>query len=105
MKVKILTMITNFNKQKKSIILFFIYSVSILIALITYKDYGIHIEEKFHRLNGHYWLNYLSDQFGFDNLKQITEKKINEISDYTLSPVSVYNKYSVIFDLPNGTIT
>jgi len=97
-------MITNFNKQKKSIILFFIYSVSILIALITYKDYGIHIEEKFHRLNGHYWLNYLSDQFGFDNLKQITEKKINEISDYTLSPVSVYNKYSVIFDLPTALL-
>ena len=104
MKVKILTMITNFNKQKKSIILFFIYSVSILIAFITYKDYGIHIEEKFHRLNGHYWLNYLSDQFGFDNLKQITEKKINEISDYTLSPVSVYNKYSVIFDLPTALL-
>ena len=68
-------MITSLNKQKKSIILFFIYSVSVLLALITYEDYGIHIEEKFHRLNGHYWLNYLSDQFGFDNIKQITEKK------------------------------
>ena len=97
-------MITSLNKQKKSIILFFIYSVSVLLALITYEDYGIHIEEKFHRLNGHYWLNYLSDQFGFDNIKQITEKKISEISDYTLSPVSVYNKYSIIFDLPTALL-
>ena len=71
---------------------------------MTYKDYGVHIEEKFHRLNGHYWLNYLSDQFGFDNIKQVTEKKISEISDYTLSPVSVYNKYSIIFDLPTALL-
>ena len=104
MKVKILTMISNLNKQKKSIILFFTYSVSILLALVVYKDYGIHIEEKFHRLNGHYWLNYISDQFGFDSIKEITEIKIREISDYTLSPVTVYNKYSIIFDLPTALL-
>ena len=97
-------MISNLNKQKKSIILFFTYSVSILLALVVYKDYGIHIEEKFHRLNGHYWLNYVSDQFGFDSIKEITEIKIREISDYTLSPVTVYNKYSIIFDLPTALL-
>ena len=97
-------MISNLNKQKKSIILFFTYSVSILLALVVYKDYGIHIEEKFHRLNGHYWLNYISDQFGFDSIKEITEKKIREISDYTLSPITVYNKYSIIFDLPTALL-
>ncbi len=97
-------MISNLNKQKKSIILFFTYLVSILLALVVYKDYGIHIEEKFHRLNGHYWLNYISDQFGFDSIKEITEKKIREISDYTLSPVTVYNKYSIIFDLPTALL-
>ena len=104
MKVKIHTMISNLNKQKKSIILFLIYSLSILTVLTVYKDYGIHIEEKFHRLNGHYWLNYVSELFGFDNLKILTERKISEISDYTLSPVSVYNKYSVIFDLPTALL-
>ena len=104
MKVKIHTMISNLNKQKKSIILFLIYSLSILTVLTVYKDYGIHIEEKFHRLNGHYWLNYVSELFGFDNLKILTERKISEISDYTLSPISVYNKYSVIFDLPTALL-
>ena len=97
-------MITSLYKQKKTIILIFFYSISSLIALVTYKDYGIHIEEKFHRLNGHYWLNYVSDIFGSESIQQATEKKISEISDYTLSQVSIYNKYSPIFDLPMALI-
>ena len=97
-------MITSLYKQKKTIILIFFYSISSLIALVTYKDYGIHIEEKFHRLNGHYWLNYVSDIFGSESIQQATEKKISEISDYTLSQVSIYNKYSTIFDLPMALI-
>ncbi len=52
-------MIIDLNKQKNTIILLFFYSLSILIALLTFQDFGINIEEKIHRLNGHYWLNYI----------------------------------------------
>ena len=93
-------MIIDLNKQKNTIILLFFYSLSILIALLTFQDFGIHIEEKYHRLNGHYWLNYISKIFGFTGIQNITEIKINQIYDYTLSSVSTYNKYSILFDLP-----
>ena len=94
----------DFYKQKNSILLSIFYLTALILGITNLHDLGIHIEEKFHRLNGHYWLNYISDQFGFDSIKEITEKKIREISDYTLSPVTVYNKYSVIFDLPTADI-
>jgi hypothetical protein len=34
------------------------------------------------------------------NLQRITEIKINSIRDYTLSPVSHYNKWGIVLDLP-----
>jgi hypothetical protein len=93
-------MIIDLNKQKNTFFLIFFYSVTILIALISFQDFGIHIEEKFHRLNGHYWLNYVSKIFGLSNIQTITSIKISEISDYSLSAASTYNKYGVVFDLP-----
>ena len=86
------------NLQKLILIIFYIL-ITILILTIT-EDFGIHIEEKFHRLNGLYWLNYVSGIFDLENLRYKTELKIIEINDYTLSPVEYYNKYGIIFDLP-----
>ncbi len=97
-------MIPNLNKQKKLIILILFYSFSLLVALLTFKDYGVHIEEKFHRLNGHYWLNYIAKVFDLNSIQQITEVKLSEISDYTLSSVARYNKYSVILDVPSALL-
>ena len=97
-------MIIELNKQKNTIILVFFYSFVILFALITFRDFGIHIEEKFHRLNGHYWLNYISKIFGLIDLQKITEIKMSNISDYSLSSVSRYNKYGVVFDLPAAAL-
>ena len=90
----------DFYKQKNSIFLVTFYLIALICAFINLGDFGIHIEEKFHRLNGHYWLNYISKIFGFIDLQNITNDKINEIGDYTLNPVSVYNKYGVVLDLP-----
>ena len=44
--------------------------------------------------------NYISKFFGFDDLQEITNLKLQSIYDYTLSPVSKYNKYGVVLDLP-----
>jgi len=93
-------MIVNLNKQKKTIFLVFFYLIFLIISLVILDDYGVHIEEKFHRLNGLYWLNYIANLFNFSEVKLITETKISFISDYTLSPVSTYNKYGIILDLP-----
>ena len=60
-----------------------------------------HIEEKYHRLNGHYWLNYIAKIFYLENLQLITENEISNISDYTLSPITGWaNKWGVVLDVP-----
>ena len=92
----------NFNKQKNTYLLLFFYVTLLSFAFYSLQDTGVHIEEKFHRLNGHYWLNYVSEVLGFSNLHDISYKKMSEISDFSLSSVSLYNKYGIIFDLPTA---
>jgi len=94
------------NKRKNSqyIFLSLTYLIILIAVLSTFRDLGIHIEEKFHRMNGLYWLNYIAQIFNFEKISLITEVKIKEISDYTLSSVQDYNKYGVIFDVPLALI-
>jgi len=96
---------TNKTNNSQSIILFLTYLIIVVAALSTFKEHGVHIEEKFHRLNGLFWLNYVSQIFNFETLNSITETKIKSISDYTLSLAGSYmDKYGVILDLPVALI-
>ena len=92
----------NFNKQKNTYLLLFFYLLLLSFAFYSLQDAGIHIEEKFHRLNGLYWLSYVSEVLGFSNLHDISSEKASEISDFSLSSVILYNKYGIIFDLPTA---
>jgi hypothetical protein len=92
------------KKKKFNIVIFFYFFIFLIIGTFTARDYGVHIEEKFHRSNGFYWLNYILSFTDFTELKTISINKLNNISDYTLSAVSQYNKYGVIFDLPAAYI-
>ena len=83
----------DFNKQKNTYFLIFLYFFSLVIVFLNLQDQGIHIEEKFHRLNGLYWLSYILEIFGIVNLQEIVDIKISQISDYSLSRVTEYNKY------------
>ena len=80
--------------------IYIVFLLLFIIGLITYKDYGVGIDDKFHRLNGFYWLNYILSFTNFDDLKNLVEIKLNAISDYSLPSVEKYNKYSIIFDVP-----
>ena len=93
-----------FKKKNSNVIIFFYFFLFLIIGTFTAKDYGVHIEEKFHRSNGFYWLNYILSFIDFTELKTISINKFNNISDYTLSAVSHFNKYGVIFDLPAAYI-
>ena len=86
------------------LIIFFYFFLFFTIGILTAKDYGIHIEEKFHRSNGFYWLNYVLSFTNLNNLKEISLIKFKSISDYTLSSVAYYNKYGIIFDVPAALI-
>ncbi len=80
--------------------IYVVFLLLFIIGLITYKDYGVGIDDKFHRLNGFYWLNYILSFTNFDDLKNLVDVKLNAISDYSLPSVEKYNKYSIIFDVP-----
>ena len=88
------------KKTYENIILIILFSSFLAVGLSTFRDYGIHIEEKFHRSSGLYWLHYLLNFTEFDSLKTITLNKLIAIGDYTLSSVTHYNKYGIIFDVP-----
>lgn len=95
-------MTLNFNQKK--IVLILLYLVTIIAGFVIVEDYGVHIEEKFHRSNGLYWLNYISKIFNLTDIQNITEFKLSEISDFSLSSVYYYNKYGVILDLPAAAL-
>ena len=86
-----------FNQRYIEIVVFFSFFI---IGLILYKDFGFNIDEKFHRVNGFYWLNYIANFFSLNELVSISENKLQSISGFTLSDIEYYNKYSIIFDVP-----
>ena len=55
-------------------------------------------------MNGLYWLNYISNVFGLSEIESITNSKMKEISDFSLSSVSYFNKYGIVFDVPMACI-
>ena len=79
-------------------IIFFLF---LLLGLFTYKDYGVSIDEKFQRLNGFFWLEYLFNFTDFQNFKYLISEKISSISnDTTLPSIHQYNFYGIFFDVP-----
>ncbi len=88
-----------FGYLKNSPIIF-IFIIYFVVGSQIYTDFGFYIDEKFHRANGFYWLNYVSNYFGFEEIEQISKGKLNEISGFTLPDIKNWNKYGVIFDLP-----
>ena len=92
------------SSNQKKIVLILFYLVAIITGFIIVEDYGVHIEEKFHRSNGLYWLNYISKIFNLTGIQNITEFKLSEISDFSLSSVYYYNKYGIILDLPSAAL-
>jgi len=91
--------IVNFQYYEKFFIIA-LFSVYFFVASQIFVDYGFYIDEKFHRANGFYWLNYLSNFFGFTDLSQISEIKLKEIEGFTLPNIGNWNLYGVIFDVP-----
>ena len=80
--------------------IYFIFFVFLVIGSVIFKDYGFNIDEKFHRLNGFYWLNYIAQYLNLSNLADLSEAKLNTIYGFTLSDINFYNKYGIVFDVP-----
>jgi hypothetical protein len=81
-------------------ITFLLFMSFFLIGIITFRDYGISIDEEFQRSSGFYWLYYVLNFLNFEELKELSLFKLNEIKGFTLSDVTTNQYYGVIFDLP-----
>tara|TARA_Y100000310_G_scaffold343392_1_gene450814 strand:- start:1140 stop:2804 length:1665 start_codon:yes stop_codon:yes gene_type:complete len=91
----------NFFKSKYyNIYILILFLVLLLTGLNTYKDYGIGIDDKWHRYNGFYWFNYILEFTNFENLKETVSYKLDNISGPTLQKVRDYPLYGVLFDVP-----
>ena len=91
---------TEKDKKISKNITFFLFSIFFLIGLLTFRDHGIWSDEEFQRFSGFYWLNYVLSFTSFDELKNITALKIDQIIDFTIQNPKYYPYYGVIFDLP-----
>ena len=87
-------------KITKNLFVTSIFLIFFIAGSLIYSDYGFYIDEKFHRANGFYWLNYISNFFGFEDLSQISSNKLKNISGFTLPSISEWNAYGIIFDVP-----
>ena len=87
-----------------NLVKYYLFLTLFFLGLLIYKDFGFNIDEQFQRLNGFYWLNYLSKKFNLESLEIISTVKLNNITGFTLSPIDVYNKYGIIFDVPAALI-
>ena len=64
------------------ILIFFIF---IFVGIISYKDYGISIDEEYHRQSGQLYYSFLKGLLlGTDLADKITVKEIREASKQTL---------------------
>ena len=93
-------------KDKKNIILFLFFSIYLIVGLITYKDYGVGIEEHFQRKNGFYWLNYLASFTNFTDFKLIVSEKLLLIDQLTqnLPLVETLPMYGILFDTTTAAL-
>ena len=89
-----------------SIFLSTFYLIFFLIGFLTYKDYGIGIEEIFQRASGFYWLKYLLNQIGFVELANLSNTKLLE--SYLINPglpkVIDNLSYGIVFDVPSALL-
>ena len=90
--------IEQINRKYSIQIIFFLF---LALGLFTFKDYGVSIDEKFQRLNGFFWLEYLFNFTDFQNFKSLISEKISLIkNDATLPSIEQYNFYGIFFDVP-----
>ena len=78
------------------------YTIFFLVGILTFRDYGIGIEEIFQRASGFYWLKFLLSYTDLEQLKNLTNLKLQEV--YLLNPqlpkVSQNLGYGILFDVP-----
>ncbi len=98
-----------FNQKNK--IVFFAFLIFFILGSLVYKDYGISIDEQFHRSVGYYWLDFILKYFPESKFSIDVSHTLNNIAAFNLPDLNVSTTirgqdtnisimYGVIFDLP-----
>ena len=87
---------------RNKLVFIILFSIFFLVGIFTFQDYGVGIEEHFQRKSGFYWLNFILNFTGFENLEFEAFTKLEEIKKFTpnLFPIETFGYYGVLFDLP-----
>ena len=90
------------NKIKNNFLIIIFLTIYLLIGLLSFKDYGVGIEEHFQRSSGMFWLDVLLRNSSLENLQNILNLKLFEIKNFSpqLPSLEIANYYGVLFDLP-----
>ncbi len=88
------------NIDTPKIITLLLFLTFFLVGLLTFKDYGISIDEEFQRSSGLFWLKYVLEFTPFDTLRAEVADKFFDSKGFTISRVEDHPYYGVVFDLP-----
>ena len=90
------------KKIKNNFLIIIFLTIYLLIGLLSFKDYGVGIEEHFQRSSGMFWLDVLLRNSSLENLQNISSLKLFEIKNFSpqLPSLEIANYYGVLFDLP-----
>jgi hypothetical protein len=91
-------------RKNHSKLVYFIFFIYFLIGVLTFKNYGISIDESFQRLSGFEWLKYLLNCANFTTFDEVINLKILAADNYTLPNFYQNLKYSIFFDVPSALI-
>ncbi len=81
-------------------ICYFLFLTYFLVGIFIVDDFGISVDEEFHRYSGFYWLNYILEFTDFNGLKTAVTLKLSQIGGHTLPNPKNFPFYGVTFDLP-----
>ena len=97
----------NFFKHKKKnnrIIIILFFSFILLIGCLTFKDYGISIDEEFSRSSGLYWLAQILENTPFNEIANQATIRFNDIKGMSLLTAKDFPMYGIVFDVPFALI-
>jgi len=84
--------------------IFFFFSIYFFVGIFIFKDYGVSVDEEFHRQVGFFWLNYIFNLIPDSHLKSFLLERVSRgfFSDFTLPDVEQHQFYHIFFDILAG---
>lgn len=58
--------------------IFFFFSIYFFVGIFIFKDYGVSVDEEFHRQVGFFWLNYIFNLIPDSDLKSFLLERVLE---------------------------